>query len=157
MNLFTITINVLFEKRFVEKSRKIVFAFAITSITSINSLAFTFMTFSISIEFAIFENKNEIRTKIKSMNAKKNDEFNDTSNENDEINEFIAKLTIQTRVKLTSFTKSSRMIQQFFHVIIFKRKRNVINEKKEDEHRKKIARVMIIFLFENLDTFNNEK
>ena len=149
--------NVLSKKRFVEKSRKIIFTFVAISTTSIIFVVFIFVTFSTFVEFAIFENKNEIRTKIKLMNAKKNDEFNDTSNENDEINEFIAKSTIQTRVKLTSLTKISRMIQQFLHVIIFKRKRNVINEKKRNEHQNKVARVMMIFLFENLDTFNNEK
>ena len=165
--------NVLFERRFVEKSHKITSVFATTSMTSVVSIAFTLVTLSTSVEFAIledknetsstsvefaiFENKNEIRTEIKSMNAKKNDEFNDTSDKNDEINEFIAKSTIQTRVKLASFTKSLRMIQQFFHVIVSKRKRNVTNEKKRDEHRNKVARVMMTFLFENLDTFDNEK
>ena len=149
--------NVLFEKRFVEKSRKISFAFATISTISIIFVVFIFVTFSTFVEFTIFENKSEIRTKIKLMNAKKNNEFNDILNENDKINEFVAKSTIQTRVKLTSFTKSSRMIQQFLHVIIFKRKRNVINEKKRNEHQNKIARVMMTFLFENLDTFDNEK
>ena len=167
LNLFTITMNVLFERRFVERSRKIVFAsaaisttsiiFAATSTTSVISVVFTFVTSSISVESAILENKSEARAEVKSMNAKKNNEFNDTSDENDEINEFIAKSIVQTRVKLTSLTKSSRMIQQFLHVIISKRKRNVIDEKKRDEHRNKIARVMMIFLFENLDTLDNEK
>ena len=147
----------LFEKRFVEKSCKINFAFAVISTISVIFVAFILVIFSTFVEFAIFENKSEIQTKIKSMNAKKNDEFNDILNENDEINEFIAKSTIQSRVKLTSLTKSSRMIQQFFHVIIFKRKRNIINEKKRNKHRSKVARVMMIFLFENLDTFDNEK
>ena len=101
--------NVLFEKRSVEKSRKIVFAFVTTSTILIVFVVFIFVTFSIFVEFAIFENKNETRAKIKSMNEK-NDEFNDILNENDEINEFIAKSIIQTRVKLTSLTKSSRMI-----------------------------------------------
>ena len=148
--------NALFEKRFIEKSRKtaisMIFAFTIIFVV------FILVTLSIFLEFAIFESKNETRAKIKSINAKKNDEFNDISNKNDdEIDEFIAKSTIQTRVKLASFTKSSHMIQQFFHVIISKRKRNVTNERKENEYRNKIARVMMIFLIENLDTFDNEK
>ena len=128
-----------------------------TSASAAIFVVFTFVTFSTSVEFAIFENKNETQTKMKSMNAKKNDEFNDISDENDEINEFIAKSTIQTRVKLASFTKSSRMIQQFLHVIISKRKRNVTDEEKRDEHRNKVARVMMILLIENLDTLDNEK
>ena len=147
--------NALSERRFVERSRKT--AISMTFAFATISVAFILVTSSASVEFAIFENRNETQAEIKSMNAKKNDEFNDISNENDEINELIAKSTIQTRVKLTSFTKSSRMIQQFLHVIIFKRKRNVTNEKKRDEHRSKIARVMMIFLIENLDTLDNEK
>ena len=91
------------------------------------------------------------------MHMKKNDKFIDTSNEKNEINEFIAKSTIQTRVKLTFFTKFSRMMQQFFHVTIFKRKRNITNEKKRNEHRNKIARVIMIFLIENFDTCEHDK
>ena len=86
--------NVLFEKRFDEKSRKIIFAFATISTISIIFVAFIFVTFLTFVEFVIFENKNEIRTKIKSINQKKNDEFNNISNENDEINKFIVKSTI---------------------------------------------------------------
>ena len=129
LNLFRITMNVLSERRSVKKSRKIAFASATTSTTSVVFVAFTFVTSSVFVVFAIFVNRNESRTEIKSMNAKKNDEFNDTSNENDEINELIAKSTIQTRVKLTSLTKSSRMIQQFLHVIISKRTRCYKREK----------------------------
>ena len=147
--------NALSEKRFVEKSRKT--AISMISAFAVISVAFTLVTSSTFVESAIFENRNEIQAKVKSMNAKKNDEFNDISNENDEINELIAKSTIQTRVKLTSFTKSSRMIQQFLHVIISKRKRNVTDEEKRDEHRNKVARVMMILLIENLDTLDNEK
>ena len=91
------------------------------------------------------------------MHMKKNDEFIDTSNEKNEINEFIAKSTIQTRIKLTFFTKFSRIMQQFFHVTIFKRKRNITNEKKRNEHRNKIARVIMIFLVENFDICEHDK
>ena len=157
LNLFTITMNVLSEKRSVERSRKRVSAFAATSMTSVVFVAFTFVTSSVSVESAILENRNEIRTEVKSTNAKKNDDFNDTSDENDEINEFIAKSTVQTRVKLASLTKSSRMIQQFLHVTVSKRKRDATDEKKRDEHRSKVARVMMTLLFENLDTLDNEK
>ena len=86
--------NVLSEKRFVERSRKMTFAFATTLTISIIFVAFTFVTSSTFVEFAIFENRSEIRAKIKSMNAKENDEFNDISDENDEINELIAKSTV---------------------------------------------------------------
>ena len=105
LNLLTITMNALFERRSVEKSRKTVIS--MTSAFAIIFVAFTFVTSSTFVEFAIFENKNEAQAKVKSMNAKKNDEFNDISDEKDEINEFIAKSTVQTRVKLTSFTKFS--------------------------------------------------
>ena len=92
------------------------------------------------------------------MHTKKNDnKFIDTSNEKNEINEFTTKSTIQTRVKLTFFIKFSRMIQQFFHVTIFKRKRNITNEKKRNKHRSKIARVIMIFLIENFDTCEHDK
>ena len=147
--------NALSERRFVERSRKT--AASMTSAFAVVFVAFTLVTSSASVESAILENRNEAQAKVKSMNAKKNDEFNDISDENDEINELIAESTVQTRVKLASLTKSSRMIQQFFHVIISKRKRDATDEKKRDEHRSKIARVMMTFLIENLDTLDNEK
>ena len=147
--------NALSERRSVERSRKT--AVSMTSASAVISVAFTFVTSSASVEFAILENRNEAQAEVKSMNAKKNDEFNDISDENDEINELIAESTVQTRVKLASLTKSSRMIQQFLHVTIFKRKRDATDEKKRDEHRSKVARVMMTLLIENLDTFDNEK
>ena len=60
-------------------------------------------------------------------------------------------------LKLIFFTKFSRMIQQFFHVTIFKRKRNITNEKKRNEYRNKIARVIMIFLIENFDICEHDK
>ena len=147
--------NALFERRSVERSRKT--AISMTFAFVVISVAFIFVTSSASAESAIFENRNEAQAKVKSMNAKEDDEFNDISDENDEINELIAESTVQTRVKLASLTKSSRMIQQFLHVIISKRKRNVTDEEKRDEHRNKVARVMMILLIENLDTLDNEK
>ena len=149
--------NVLSERRSVERSRKKAFAFAAISMISVVFVAFTLVTSSASVEFAILENRSEARTEVKSTNEENDDEFNDTSDENDEINELIAESTVQTRVKLASLTKSSRMIQQFLHVIVSKRKRNATDEKKRNEHRSKVARVMMTFLFENLDTLDNEK
>ena len=79
------------------------------------------------------------------------------SNDKNEINEFTIKSTIQTKTKLTILTISSRMTKQFLHVIIFKRKHKLIDEKKRNEHRKKIARVMFVFLIQNLDNTCNNK
>ena len=148
--------NELFERRFVERSRKIASAFAVASMTSTSASAFAASVFaksSISIASMISKNKREIQ----SMHMKKNDEFIDTSDEKNEVNEFTAKSTIQTRVKLAFLIKSSRMIQQFLHVAIFKRKRDITDEKKRDEHRSKIARAMMTLLIENFDTCEHDE
>ena len=77
------------------------------------------------------ENKNE-------------DAYSDDQIETDELT---AESTVQTRAKLAALTTSSRMIKQFLHVTIFKRKRETAtDEEKRDEHRDKIARVMMILL-----------
>ena len=56
--------NVLSEKRSVERSRKIVFASATTSMTSVVSIVFTLVTLSTSVESAILENRSERRENV---------------------------------------------------------------------------------------------
>ena len=64
-----------------------------------------------------------------------------------EIDEFTAKLTVQTRAKLTVFIKLLSVFKQFLHVTIPKRKRKTAsNEKKRNKHCNKIARVMLVLI-----------
>ena len=76
---------------------------------------------------------------IINQDVKYNDKF--------KIDEFIAKLTIQTQTKLIIFIKSSSIFKQFLHVIILKRKKKVaLNEEKRNEYRDKIARIMLTLI-----------
>ena len=71
------------------------------------------------------------------------------------IDEFIAKSTIQIQTKLIIFIKSSSIFKQFLHVIISKWEKKVAsNEKKRDEHRDKIVRIMLILIIQDFDKTN---
>ena len=63
-----------------------------------------------------------------------------------EIDKLTAKLTVQIRAKLTALIKLLSVFEQFLHVTIPKQKKVVSDEKKRDEHRDKIARVMLILI-----------
>ena len=91
------------------------------------------------------------------MNDSK-EQYIDDTNDLSKVNEMIVESIVQTRAKLIALTTSSKMTKQFLHVVISKRKRDdVTNEKKRDEHRDKIARVMLALLTQNLNETNNEK
>ena len=144
LNLFTITSNALFDKRFINKSRKTISIMFDVSIIVFNSTT-------------IFA-KNKMQIDVASNAIDEIDKKNATnSNDKSEINKFTIESTIQTRTKLTILTISSRITKQFLHVIIFKRKRKLTNEKKRNEHRNKIARVMFVFFIQNFDDKNNNE
>ena len=169
LNLPTITMNALPERRPVGRPRKVVSASAAAPMASASAVVPAASTpvappASVepvappaSVEPAVPEDKSEARAEVKPMNVEEDDEFNDTSDENDEINELTAESTVQTRAKLASLTKPPRMVQQFLHVAIPKRKRDATDEEERDEHRSKVARAMMALLSEDLVTLDNEE
>ena len=55
---------------------------------------------------------------------------------------------------MTVLIKSSSTFKQFLHVTISKQKKVVSNEKKRDEHRDKIARIMLTLIIQDLHEIN---
>ena len=150
--------NALLDRRSVERSRKKTSAtFVAALIIEIVSINDTFMTNLIETSNNDLNTSANTSTKDSVVFNTNTTVFEDEENENVtyndkfENNELTTKSSVQTRAKLATFTSSSSMIRRFLYVIILKRKReNATDEEERDEHRDKIARVMMTLLTQNL-------
>ena len=181
LNLKMITFNVLFVRRLVDKSRKIVVIDSNVIVVILEIMIIEFSKFvtkfatefatkfatrfanapltSIAIEKQTLESKlDETKSRRATLNVKLEEQYIDDVNDVAKINELIVESTIQTRIKLASLTTSSRQMQQFLHVVISKRKRHdAIDEEERDEHKDKIHRVMLTLLAQDFEETKNEE
>ena len=153
LNLKIITSNILFAKRFVNRSR-IVFVVLVVSKIVFDSMIIEFSKMiSTKTNWQVFNIENQNFEQFFEKKYVNNDSF--------EIDELIVESSMQTRVKLitftTSFTTSFKSMQQFLYIVILKRKKNFIDVEKRDEHRDKIARVMLAFLTQKFDVNETKK
>ena len=93
LNLFTITMNVLFNKRSINKSRKTVIIFELVVVSILTT----------SIFFVV--SKTLMSTTIENIDDNIKQSSNEIENES-KVDKLIVESTIQTRAKLTILTKS---------------------------------------------------
>ena len=154
LNLSKTIFNILSNRWFVNRSCKTAQKTFIIIINVITNLPFNE---NIQINSSIAKKVQDFDTIISNFTVDSIFIINQDVKYNDEseINEFIAKSTVQTRAKLIVLIKLLSTFKQFLHVTISKRKRKITsNEKKRDEHRDKIVRIMLILITQDFDRIN---
>ena len=158
LNISIATLNVLSDRRSIDRPRKssspfklLASDFVVTN-RHLNSHDFQ------SDEQHDFTCSNDDAASISMTNDAENKNEDAYSDDQIETDELTAESTVQTRAKLAALTTSPRMIKQFLHVTISKRKREAATDEEErDEHRDKIARAMMTLLIQELDETDSDE
>ena len=154
------TSNELFIRRFVERSKKIVF-FVFFDLAQIESIAESIIKHAFqSVEKTFFNELNQKKDHIKIDEKRVYDDFDIDDFVENEISDNFSSEKQFFRQKSNSLTRKStrQKILNYFNVFVFKRKRfDFVDKKKIIEHRVKIIRAMTTLLIHDaIESETNE-